>query len=46
MLGEVKEKEDECRQILFNNNYQMFSVFAHNEIYMLNQKPTVSEPSL
>jgi FkbM family methyltransferase len=35
MLGEVKEKEDECRKILLNNNYQMISVFAHNEIYIL-----------
>jgi FkbM family methyltransferase len=35
MLGEVKEKEDECRKILINNGYVLYSIVAHNEVYIL-----------
>jgi len=34
-LGVDKNIENECRQILINNNYKFFSKCAHNEIFIL-----------
>jgi FkbM family methyltransferase len=37
MLGVNPDKEDKCRSILIDHNYQFFSHCAHNEVYTLNK---------
>lgn len=34
--GSQIEKEEECRKILYNNNYSLITKFKHNEIFKLN----------
>jgi FkbM family methyltransferase len=34
--GSQRDKEEECRNILYKNNYKLLSKFKHNEIFILN----------
>jgi len=36
MLGQNKEKEEQCRYILLSHGYKFHSVFKHNELFVLS----------